>query len=366
MRREPGDFQIRRSEVTHIDEVLHHASGFDRFAPTHRERQTETIRVNLAFHIGKRHSVVRRHDDQRVLQLAAGLQRRERFADERVGPLDLDSVVGEVPPHDGRIRQIGRHRHVGQFLSEAHPRVRLVATMRLVKAHPKTKRLSGLSLLQEGVEIFPVVVPVDPGSDRCIHLTVKARARGIAGALRLSLEIARSPALAREPDRVARPLQQIRIHLEALGEKSVVRDRLLQLPTVAPGENGRAAGAALGIRRKRILEQHALARHAIKVRRLHPRRTVGSGVLPTPVIENNEEDVRPRFGHCRRDRPPSRRKNKAQQPRQQAARHERSARVNHKDGGLKQNSRREPASDEAELRMRNTQNNGASKCEANV
>jgi len=53
----------------------------------------------------------------------------------------------------------------------------------------------------------------------------------------------------------------------------------------------RAAGTALRIVREAALEEHALARHAVKVRRLHPVAAVGIRVLPAPVVEDDEENV---------------------------------------------------------------------------
>src|SRR6476646_8004221 len=78
--------------------------------------------------------------------------------------------------------------------------------------------------------------------------------------------------------------EQAWIHGEFVGEDAVVVDRFLELPRIAPGQNSRAARAALGVGGERVVEQNALARHAVEVRRLDPAAAVRSGMAVTPVV----------------------------------------------------------------------------------
>jgi hypothetical protein len=230
--------------------------------------------------------------DDRVVEFAGGLDEFQHAADHGVGRLHFDRVVREVTAHRRDIGQVGRHGDVSELLAETHTRIQLVGAMGLLKTEPETKRFPFAARLQHRLEVFVVVVPRDAGGHPVVGGEVAERRPGGIARPAARLEIAGPPALADEADRVAGPFQDIWIRGKLVGKNSVVTRRLLQLPRVATGEDRGAARAALRISGKRMVEAHALARHAVDVRCLHPRAAVGAGVAPTPVVENDEENIR--------------------------------------------------------------------------
>ena len=104
-------------------------------------------------------------------------------------------------------------------------------------------------------------------------------------------EVARPPAFAGEPDEEPGLLKQGGIDRELIGEDAVVVDGFLELPGIAPGEDGGAAGAALGVGGEGVGEEDAFAGDAIEVGRAEPLGAVGSGVAVGPVVGDDEEDV---------------------------------------------------------------------------
>src|SRR5205085_12415070 len=87
--------------------------------------------------------------------------------------------------------------------------------------------------------------------------------------------------------------QQIGVSFKAIGEIAAMRNGLLELPGVAPGENAGAARAAFRIRGEGVLEERSFFGHAIEVWRLDPIATVSAGVrAAVPIVENDKEDVR--------------------------------------------------------------------------
>lgn len=160
--------------------------------------------------------------------------------------------------------------------------------MRLLETHPVAEGRSRRAPIEEVLEVFRVIDLRDAGRRRLGARGVHDRSRRVAGALRDPLKIARAPALARRADGVAGFFQQVRINFEARRKISAVRHCFLELPGVAAREDARAARAAFRIRRERVSKQHAFACDAVKIRRLHPRGAIRAGVLPAPVVEDDE------------------------------------------------------------------------------
>ena len=259
--------------------------------------------MNLSLHVRERHAVIGGDDDQRVLEFARCLEQRERPADLRIAPLHLHRVVEQVAAHDLCIGQVGRDFHVFEPLAEAQTGARLIDAMRLEEAHPETKRLPGGFLLQERLEIRGVIRGIYSRRHGHQLLRIEGRPRGIARAAGERLEIARTPALARQPNRVTGPFQQIGVDLETRRKHAAMRHALLELPGISAGENARPAWAAFGVRGERVLEQDAFPCNPIEVRRADPGVAVDAGMrAPAPIVEDDEKDVWPARGLRRRGR----------------------------------------------------------------
>src|SRR5207244_10780320 len=108
-----------------------------------------------------------------------------------------------------------RHLDLFELLAQPHARVVFIGPVRLVKSHPEAEWLVLRPRFEELAKIAGVVLRTDARRRHGLTQLVKAWPGWIARALRRRSEVARPPALAREPDEVPRLLQQIGIDLEA-------------------------------------------------------------------------------------------------------------------------------------------------------
>src|SRR5262245_26765603 len=116
--------------------------------------------------------------------------------------------------------------------------------MGLVAAVPEAEGLPRLALREERLEVAGVINRGDP-SHRRLDAAVVVLGAGRIPLEAAGFEVARTPALPRKPDLVARILEQVGVDLELGREDPVVAHRLLELPGVASGQHRRAARAAL-------------------------------------------------------------------------------------------------------------------------
>ena len=296
---ETGQFQIRRSQIAHIDEILDHTAGLDPLPPAHRQRQMITIFINLPLHPRKRHPVVGGDHNQRVVQASTLFQHLQNTPDLRIRPLHLDGVIRQIAAHHFIVRQIARHLHIAEFFAQTHAAALFVSTMWFLEATPEAKRRVRLHRRHEVGEIRCVIRGLNAFGRHGHLVRIKRRPRWISRAA-LQLKFPRSPTFSGQSDRVTALFEQIGIHREFRREDAAVTNRLLELPGVPSGQNRRSARTALRIRGERILKQHTLTRHTVKIRRFHPITAVSTRMLPSPVVKDDEQDVRSRCDLFRR------------------------------------------------------------------
>ncbi len=150
--------------------------------------------------------------------------------------------------------------------------------MRIGAAEPEHEGLARAALREELVELLEL----RPGR------IARAPAR---------LELTRSPALAHEADVIASPLEQIGIHGEPLGKKSVEIAPFGKTMNRLTGEEGGTRRCARGGRGERVQEECAFAGNPVERRRRDGAIAVPSGVGERPVVGDGEKDVGPRL--CR-------------------------------------------------------------------
>src|SRR5438477_40420 len=138
--------------------------------------------------------------------------------------------------------------------------------MRLMAAVPEAERLALRTSLEEIFKIGGVVDGRDSGGRR-LELAFEIERAGRVPLEPALLPIAGRPALAGEADVVASRLQQVGVDRKLGWENAVVATRLFEQPRVAAGEKCGPRRRALGQRREAIVEQHAVARDLVEMRR---------------------------------------------------------------------------------------------------
>ena len=240
-----------------------------------------------------------------------------QHTDAGVPGLNLAHVVGEIGAH---------LRHVGHELRQsALERIRLDAPERLAgaflpfavregRSEPVAERLARLAIGEEGVEIVAhlgqqflfrrleghafahqlrrvlgEVVEVASGLLVGVLLAAVGRVGGRAGA----------PDLVALADVIARVAQQQRVAGNAgVPLRSLENRAATRAEEILPRQQRTAARRAARRGDEGVLEQHALARHAVEVRRLEERIDGRAGFggrvavcVTAPVIGEAEEDV---------------------------------------------------------------------------
>ena len=86
--------------------------------------------------------MVRRHDHERIVQLAGRLQRFDRVAEPLICTFDGHGVVEQIAAHDVVVGEVLRNDDVGRISPGVDTGIALVAPMWLLRADPKTERMS--------------------------------------------------------------------------------------------------------------------------------------------------------------------------------------------------------------------------------
>ncbi len=256
--------------------------------PAHRHRHVRPVLVQRRLAARKRHAVIARRHDERVLPSPRFFQRRQDPRDFLVELLNLVQIRRHIRSHLRHIRQHRRHRHLARIHPRRDPRPRHVRPMRMMRSEPKTKRLIRRQLREKRVEILELPA-------RRIH---RPPAR---------MKIPRRPALAGEADEVSIIPQQIRIRPELPRQRAPQIRPLLQLPNRPPREQRPPRRRTRCRHAMRLLENHALPRDPIQRRRRNGRIAHVPRVPPRLIIRNQEQHIRPRREHPprtqRRDQP---------------------------------------------------------------
>ena len=131
-----------RREIDESHRVGHFAAALGPAWPHDRQRDVYPKLQTVGLGPGEGHAVVRRDDNQRVVQFADFLELLQRPGQVRVEPLDLGVVVEDVAADFRCVRQEGRHVGVLKFPALLKADAFLENPVRLVAAQPKTERLA--------------------------------------------------------------------------------------------------------------------------------------------------------------------------------------------------------------------------------
>ena len=104
-----------RREIDESYRVAHFATALGAAWPHDGERDVHAKLETVGLGPGKGHAVVRRDDNQRVVQFADFLELLQCHGQVRVEPLDLGVVVEDVAADFRCVRQEGRHVGVLKF-----------------------------------------------------------------------------------------------------------------------------------------------------------------------------------------------------------------------------------------------------------
>ena len=188
-------FQKGRSEVDGADQLAHAATGMDDAGgPAHHERHAMRIVVGVPLHAREGHAVVGGDDHQRIGRFAAGVERRQQFADLRVESFDLDRVVEQVAaarcrclaskrgrdrcrlasclrPGPSRLRSFDADRRYRTSRKRAHRPGRALRNCancspgfppRLAPGRPKSRLFPAASSAMPGPQTLPALPPYTP------------------------------------------------------------------------------------------------------------------------------------------------------------------------------------------------------------
>ena len=116
--------------------------------------------VVVGFGSGERHAVVRRNDDDGVVQLAATFEFFEHRDQMTVEIFDFEAVIEHVVAHDFVVGEKSRDtvNLIDAPASQCRSRPVFVAAVRFARPHPEEPRLAvGGSVVKEIAEIGGVV-----------------------------------------------------------------------------------------------------------------------------------------------------------------------------------------------------------------
>ena len=257
------------------------------------------VLVGRTFHAGEGHAIVARHDHDRIIQLPSLLEEREGAADVAIEVFDLEGVVQHVAADRLVVRPVGRHAvDVARLLAaEAGAGAFFVFAVRLDGTEPEEPGLAGFRLREEGFEVAAVIIVADARRRGLglllVELFARHRARRAVGLERKSGR----PDLAGRRVGVAVLFEDVGKDRELRREDALVVGGGAEEPRVAAGEDRGARRRALRGRRIGVEEEQALLGHAVEVRGLRPGAPIGAGVATTPIVGDQEQDVRSgRFG----------------------------------------------------------------------
>ena len=113
----PTGLEDRRRQVYESHRIDHVTPTLDSVWPHDGQRHVHAELVAVGLGTRKSHAVVRRHDDQGVVEFAKFIELLQRLGQMRIEPLDLDVVVENIASNFRCVRQESGYFHIPKFLA---------------------------------------------------------------------------------------------------------------------------------------------------------------------------------------------------------------------------------------------------------
>src|SRR5207245_5576131 len=88
---------------------------FSHALPADRQRHARAAIIDVGLRAGERHTVVRRHDDDRVVELTRAFECLDDVPKISIESLNLEIVVEQILPHVGGVGQVWRDLNPFRF-----------------------------------------------------------------------------------------------------------------------------------------------------------------------------------------------------------------------------------------------------------
>jgi len=254
-----------------------------------------SILVLRPFGTRERHSVIRRDNDKRVVQLPEFFQPGQHQPQLPVIMFDLEPVVQHVVTHRLVVGPESRNTidlsgHPSAFGRSAAV---FIAAVRLATAEPEEPRPRRILTRGEEVgKIRRIVRGEHLGCRRRQFPILPRFTRQLPSTAVLHAGIARSPALAGKGHVVPSLFERLGEDPGILGKMTDVITRLAQLPRVASREQRRTRRRRFRIRSVTILEQHTPCGHTVENRRRDPLAAISPEMKPCGIVGDAEQNIR--------------------------------------------------------------------------
>ena len=267
-----GGFQESRREVHEVDEIVADLACFDLGGPAHGQGLARSTIIQVGFAAWKGPAIIAGYNDDGVVHFTGLFEQLEHGGYFAVKTFDFpiiveDNVAGEVV-----IRPERWHNDILSLQTDGCSGAGLVGAMGIGAAEPKTKRFS----LGNGFEEIGEILEVGAG-----RISGEAAGAKVSGA----------PAFSGAADGVSGFFEQVGIDREFFGQEAPETTAFFEPMRILAGEHGGSGRCAGGGGAKTIIEENALAGHAIKSGGTHDFIAINARVRPTPIIGQAIEDV---------------------------------------------------------------------------
>ena len=253
------------------------------------------ILVLGSFGARKRHPVVRRNDDNRVVQFPQFLQPGQHQSQLAVIVFDLEPVVQHIVTHRFVVGPEGRNTVdlSGRPAAFCHSAAVFITAVRLAAAEPEEPRPR--RILTRGEEVGKIRRIIRSEYLRCRRrqFSILPRfTRQLPSAAVLHSGVARRPALSGKGHVVTGLFERLGENLDIFRKTADVISGFAQLPRVASREQRRPRRGRFGIRSVAILEQYTPCGHTVENRCRDPFAAIGPEMKPCGIVGDAEQNIR--------------------------------------------------------------------------
>ena len=258
-----------------------------------------SILVLRPFGTRERHSVIRRDNDKRVVQLPEFFQPGQHQPQLPVVVFELKPIVQHVVAHRFVVGPEGRNTIYFRNCPAAPGRSAsvFITTVRLAAAEPEEPRPRRILTRGEEIgEVRRIIRSEYLGSRRRQFPALPRFARQLPLPAVFHSGITRGPPFTRKGYVVTCLFERFGKDLDILGKMTDVVARLAQLPRVTPRKQRRTRRGRLGIRSITVLEQYAPGGNAVENRSRNPSTAVGPEMKPCCIVGDAEQNIRTLHG----------------------------------------------------------------------